>query len=399
MDSKKINIIVTSTVVAVCIIILLVLEFGFHFFSGFFKNSIGNSAGNIRNYGYAASEGRYMYFISPDDTSTKTRINRCDLDGSNSRIIYETEYNMLSLNVYKDRIYFIGNLTNEEAKAYSQILGKSSDSIDYIDNKIFSVDIDGQDLVTLNDNEFSNDDYQIFVVNDLIYYIGEDYNIYTMNLDGSGKKILSTNKTGFLAISEKYIIFNDYPTSQKVKIANNQSVENPEYVTYIMNLDGTGIRTIDDTRLYSIILIGEYIYYTDADKNICKMRVDGKEKQVLIHTNAYNMNASNNKIYYLNYKDEANKDYTVCIFRCNLDGSNNELVKELQKYSQFLDIVNDNCIYMDSANNEGRIYYYNPGSKSEKILYSINYSSIQDDEDEIEDEDDHDHDFIEEVEE
>ena len=377
MDKKKI-IIISSIVVAVLVLVLIILEAGFQIFSGMIKNSLGNSSGNIRNYGYAAYEGKYMYFVSPDDTSEKTRINRANKDGSNIMIIYETEYDILSLNVYHDKLYFIGMITNDDAKAYSQILADEDHGlqIDYIDNKIFSLDIDGSNLQVLNDNEFSNDDYQITVVDDKVYYIGIDYNIYIMNLDGSNKRTISTNKTGFLGISEKYIVYNDYPVSQKTKIANNETVDNPEYVTYIMNIDGSGARTIDGTRLYSINIIGEYIYYTDADKNICRIRVDGEEKQVLVITNAYNLNVTNNKIYYLNYKDEANSDFTVCIFQSDLDGKNVEMIKQLQKYSQFLDIIDHKVFYMDSEENQGRIYLLNPNTKKDTLLYAINYNNI-----------------------
>ncbi len=377
-NNKKL-IIISSIVVLVIILVLLILEFGFHVFSGMIKNNIGNTDGNIRNYGYAAYEGNKMYFVTPDDTSTKTRINKANLDGSNSIIIYETEYDILSLNVYHDKLYFIAMVTNDDAKDYSESLLDSENEIDYIDNRICSLNIDGTDLKVLNDNEFSNDDYQVFVTNNNVYYIGEDYNIYSMGIDGSNKKAISTNKTGFLAISEKYIVYNDYPAKQKAEIANNKTVDNPEYVTYIMQLDGSNIREIDGSRLYSVNIVGEYIYYTDADKNICKIRVDGKEKQVIVQTNAYNMNATKNKIYYLNYKDENNQDYTVCIYRCNLDGSNNENIKQLEKYSQFLDIINDKPFYMDSIDSQGRIYLLDPNSKKETQLYSIKYSTINGD--------------------
>ena len=51
----------------------------------------------------------------------------------------------------------------------------------------------------------------IYVVNDRIYYIGENYNVYSMDLFGGDRNLVSDNKTGFIGITNKYIIYNDYP--------------------------------------------------------------------------------------------------------------------------------------------------------------------------------------------
>ena len=386
-DKKKlyITISIVCAILIVAIVLFIIIADPFKSWS---INSVGNTMGNIRNYGYAVSEGNKMFFISPNDDSNKVRVNVADLNGKNRKIIYETEYDLLSLNAYKGKLYCIGLKTLNEAKEYNATLSDNETKLDYVDNKIYSMNMDGTSIRTLNDNEFSNDCYQIYVVNDLIYYIGEDYNVYVMNLDGSDKRAISTNRTGFLGLNEKYILFNDYPEEQKVKINNGEVVSNPEYVTYIMNIDGTNPHQVDGSRYYSVSIIGDYIYYTDADKNICKIKVDGTDKQVLLSTSAYNMNVTNKKIYYLNYKDEVNNDYSVCIFRCNLDGTKNEAIQTLEKYSQFLDVIDEKVFYMDSQDNEGRIYLFNPGDKALEKLYAISYSTI----DQGTTEDEHNHD-------
>ena len=44
---------------------------------------------------------------------------------------------------------------------------------------------------------------------DKIYYIGNDLNIYSMDLDGGNRTALSNKKSGFLGVSENYILYND----------------------------------------------------------------------------------------------------------------------------------------------------------------------------------------------
>ena len=391
INIKKIAIIIGLIVVALVICIFLLLRYT-NIFAGLITNNLGNTMGNLRNYGYSAKERNRMYFITPNDDSNKVRINKAKLNGKDSTIIYETDYDLLSLNVYKDKLYFIALKTNSEAQSYNLSLDDNETPIDYVDNKIYQMDLDGKNLTVLNDNEFSNQDYQIAVTNNKIYYIGTDNNIYNMNLDGSDKKAISSSKTGFLGMSNKYIVYNDYSESQKILIERGQQPSNPEYVTYIMDINGNDPHIVDGTRFYSVDIIGNTIYYKDADKNICKINVDGTEKRVLLNTTAYNMNASRDRIYYLNYKDEANNDYNVGIFSCNFDGSDNKLITTLTAHSQFLDLVNNNPLYMDARDNSGKIYMYDVKKKEETELYSISYSTIDEHTEEDDDEyiDEHD---------
>ena len=59
------------------------------------------------------------------------------------------------------------------------------------------------------------------------------------------------------------------------------------------------------------------------------------------------MNIYNGNIYYLNYKDEANEDYTVCIFKISVDGGDAVNIKELSYYSSFINVVNGYIYLMD----------------------------------------------------
>ena len=106
------------------------------------------------------------------------------------------------------------------------------------------------ELEVLNDNELNNDCYEIYVVNDQIYYIGINAEICKMDLNGANKAVVADYGTGFLGITKDYIIY------------NSKTDKEDEYVTYIMNIDGTDAKPIiEGKRIYSVNIEGKYIYY------------------------------------------------------------------------------------------------------------------------------------------
>lgn len=317
------------------------------------KNGVGNTIGNIRNYGYATINGNYIYYLAPNDDSTAVGIFKIKKDGSGEpKQLYMEDMDVVSINVYNGYIYFIGDNPNESTEE------------DKIDNKIYRMTTNGDNLTVINDNEFNNDCYEIYVVNGSIYYIGTDNNIYKMNLKGGNRTLVSDNQTGYLGVTDKYIIYN-------VEVGDAA-----DYTTCIMNLDGSNQRPIiDGERLYSVNISGDYVYYTNVDKKICKTKIDSGKSEVLLDTTAYNMNLYGDYIYFLNYKDIANEDYTVCLYKVKADGSEKEAtkIKELDTYSSFINIIGDWVIYMDSNDTEGFINLVKTDGSDEKCVYLLNY--------------------------
>lgn len=316
--------------------------------------NVGNSIGNIRNYGYAAEEGNYIYYLAPNADSTQIGIFKIKKDKKDAepKELIMKEWDILSLNVVGNEIYFIGI----SPETYSEE--------DTVDNKIYRMKTDGSNLEVINDNEFNNDCYEIYAVDNKIYYIGIDSNIYKMDKDGSNKEIVTENGTGYLGITEKYIIYN-------VGVEDST-----EYITHIMDLDGKNSRPIiENTRLYSVNIDGNYIYYTDENKNICRVKIDDSNPEIICETTAYNMNADGDYVYYLNYADAANSDYTVCIYRVKKDGTTEtpEKIKAMETYSSFIDIVGNWIIYMDSNETEGFINLVKFDGSDEIRLYTLNY--------------------------
>lgn len=335
------------------------------------KTEEGNTIGNIRNYGYGAISGNYIYYLSPNEDSSKVGIFRIKNDGSDKKEIYMCDEDLaeiVSINVYGNYIYFIQ-------------IGDATDDQD-VNNKIYRMKKDGSDIQLINDNEFNDNCYEIYVINGYVYYIDVDANVARMELDGSNKEKVVENKTGYLGITKDYIIYNVANEEQTTQDESDDTTTSStaSYTTYIMNIDGSNQRPIfkEGKRLYSVNIEGDYIYYTNDSKNICRTRIDSNEEEVISNVEAYNLNVNNGFAYYLNYKDAENEDYTVCIYKIPLNAEDKTpaLIKELDSYSTFLDIVGNYALYMDSNDTSGSINLVDVENSENIInLYYLDYES------------------------
>lgn len=347
--------------VIVCALTVLCVALVIFFISKLFTGSnVGNTIGNIRNYGYATESNGWIYYLSPNEDSTEIGIFKIKNNGKDKQQLYMSGSDIVSMNVYKGYIYFIGSATETYLEE------------DELDNKIYRMKTDGTGLEVLNDNELNNDCYEIYVVNDEIYYIGLNAEICKMDLNGSNKTIVADNGTGYLGVTDKYIIYNSMASETDI-----------EYVTYIMNLDGTDAKPIiEGKRLYSVNIEGNYIYYSDSNKKLYRTEIGSNVEETLYdNIETYNLNTNDGYAYYLNYLDAENGDYTVCLFRVKLDGSTQtpEKLKEMESYSSFIDVVGDWVIYMDSSDEAGFINLVNKNGKGDEIeLYRLDYSAFND---------------------
>lgn len=351
-NDKK-NIIIAAIIIAILLVVgvLLVLSV-----LGFFpSNTIGNTIGNIRNYGYSTTDGRWIYYLSPSEDTEQVGICKVKANGEDRQELLMDDFDILSINVYKNYIYFIGVGLEE----YSET--------DEVDNKIYRMKKDGTELEVINDNEFNNECYEIYAVNNSIYYIGTDENIYKMNLNGTGRELVANNGTGYIGITNKYIIYN----------VENEAKDN--YITYIMNIDGTNPRPIlENKRLYSVDILGNYVYYTNTDKQIYRTEIDSGTEELVLDDAAYNLNLSGDYLYFLNYLDAENEDYTVALFRVKADGTQQqaENIKTLSSYSTFINVVGDWVMYMDNDSTSGFINLVNKNATGEeKKIYVLDYAS------------------------
>ena len=350
---EKVKKFIVPIIVLAIIIVLVIIEFATHCFSNLIssKAKIGNTVGNITNCGYSVENGNYIYYVAPSENMDKVSINKVEKEKSDSEIVFEGDYDIRSLNISNNKLYFI-------SLSYENLSENDS-----VNNKIYSMNLDGSESTVINDNEFANDFLDMYVVGNKIYYVGTDYNVYSMDLKGGNRQLEVESHNGFLAISNKYIVY------------YKEKKDNENYVTCIKSLNKNDERELTNSRVNTPDIYGDYVYYINENTGISRINVNGGEPEVIREGSVYNMNIYNGNIYYLNYKDEANEDYTVCIFKISVDGGDAVNIKELAYYSSFINVVNGYIYLMDMNIEEGKsfISLVNVDDSSEIILHELKF--------------------------
>lgn len=320
----------------IVVVILAIIAFVIGFIHGYTNgDGTGNTIGNILNSGYAVEDAKYIYFIAPDSELVDVCIFRANKDGSDIQEIYRTKETLISLNSVGNNLFFL---------SLAQEYDNSGNIV--INNKICRIDKSGDNFQVINDNEFHDACYEIYVIKDRVYYIGEDVNVYSMDLYGGTRTLVSDKERGYVAITEDYMIYNDYINEEAA-----QDETSTDFETYVLDRK-TNVATVieEDKKTYSTTIVGNDIYYTDDAGVIYKKTLDNlaANPTKICETEAYYMNVTNDAIYYMNYTDETQS--SISIYKVDLDGSNNILLKTLDSASgsDFINIVDEWILYTDS---------------------------------------------------
>lgn len=368
---KKVLLLIILLVIVLVIFLIpkLALKDGISTFK-FINNKVGNTIANIRNYGYTAEQGGIVYFVAPSKDGKQISIYKTDKSKVEPKELIKGEWEVYSLNVVKDYIFFIA-LTDDEVEKSATLSVEDSSN-----NKIYRMKTDGTDLQVINSNEFHDKCYEIYVIKDKIYYIGVDANIWRMNLDGSEKTKINNDRTGYLGLTEDYIILNIEKKQEKSEDVASSAA--PVYETCIMNIDGTDKKVLNGERLYSINIVGDYIYYIDLNKSVYKIKIDGTDNvKISDDIQAYNMNIINNRIFYVDYVSNTEK---TAIYSMNLDGSDKKEVIQLENIALFLNVINNKLIYLDSNKNGVSMNMIGLEGEDKEVLYEFNSQVISEEE-------------------
>ncbi|MBP3596752.1 MAG: DUF5050 domain-containing protein [Clostridia bacterium] len=372
---KKVKMVIPIIILIIIALLILVKLFfadGISI-SNFVNNKVGNSIANIRNYGYAAEQKGMVYFVAPTKDGKEIAIYKTKKSKVDPKELVKGNWDVLGLNVVNNYIYFIA--ITDEAIEKSATLSADEVALDTLNNKIYRMKTDGTDLEVINSNEFHNNCYEIYVIDDKIYYIGVDTNIWSMNLDGSEKTKINDDKTGFLGLTKDYIILNVEKKQKETETEteDKKAEEATVYETCIMNIDGTNKKVLNGQRLYSINVVNDYIYYVDDEKVVYKIKIDGTDNvKISDKIKAYNMNIINDRIFFMNYVDNTQK---IAIYSMALDGSDIKEVIQLENYSSFLNTIDNNIIFMDSNQDSASINMVNLDGTEKKVLYELKQQS------------------------
>ena len=292
------------------------------------------------------------------------KISKNNLTGESETLI-EGIWEIVGINYSNNYLYFI-------------TIADSDDEEDTIDNQIHKIKTDGTNHEIINNNNFHNDCYEIYVVNDKLYYIGEDECIYYMDLDGNNITKLNDNASGYIGITEDYIFFNKI-----IETDEESDDDTTNYVTYMMNLDGTEEHAIiEGEKLYNINVVGDYIYYINSSRYIFKVKLDGTENTMISSETAYNLNVTEDGIFYFNYYTVDDETVGVAIYKMDLDGSNLTELTRLEQYSEMLCEFDNWLFFADNNDSEGRFELISKDGKQSIILYRLDLTQYETSDDE-----------------
>lgn len=366
--------------IAIGIVIILIICVIIELFTEFFSNSFskikykylkskglvsveGNTIGNIRNHGYIVSDEEYLYYMSPSKNASKIGIRKLRKDNltGTPELLIEDVWEIAGLNYLDGYIYFV-TFTLSQSES-------SEDEYD-VDNKIHKIKVDGTEHTIINDNEFNDLCYEIYVIEDKVYYIGEDENIYYMDLDGNNKTKLNDNKCGYVGITKDYIFYN-------LPKDTSEETNNIDFTTYMMNRDGTNAHPIvEDTKMFYINVINDCIYYVDQNRYLFKVNIDGTDRKMLSETSFYNLNVTKDGIYYYNYYKIDENNVGVGLYKMDLNGENVTQLAKIDNYSENLAEFDNWLFYTDNNEDEGRFMLVSKDGKQTIALYRLDFSQF-----------------------
>jgi uncharacterized protein YjdB len=287
-------------------------------------NTSGATAGNIANGSMIAFQGNWIYFSGTSDSNTRN-LYKMRLDGSEVTLLTSDE--AVSINVVGDWVYYLSNkalyrirtdgtqrtlLNSIDAVVNPHVVGST---IYYISNgSIYRMSTAGTSRTKISDESSVA---KIVVFGNQIFYTkhvpGEDYDckgIYRMNLDGSGKATITSDRI------EGYRFLLDDNGQTVYYLQYNPEALNKKNL-YSIRIDGSNKKKLGTDYYTRLNVSGGYIYYVlwtamgnvQLDKGTHRMRTDGT-LSMRISSNDWSLLYVNGDYVYYRYIYRVNKDGT-----------------------------------------------------------------------------------------
>lgn len=189
-------------------------------------------------------------------------------------------------------------------------------------------------------------------------------------------------QAGFEAINDKYILYN-MPITKNGKESS---------VSYIMDRNGKNAREINGERIFAPVLYKNYIYYLTEDRYLHRMGIDGKDDKMLTDVKIYNLNVSDNGIYYFEeiLSAETGQVESLSVRKMDLDGNNNKKIYTLEETSNSLCLLKDWVFFLDSNEEAGKMDIISLDGKQKIDLFTFYFSDyfMKEESEEIEESED-----------
>lgn len=294
------------------IIIAFIVMFGLMGCSSSSSQKLGNTNGNIANFGYRVKVADGVVFANSRD---HLRIYFSSSDGSDIQKI--SSKSGVYLNVFEDWVYFL--------------------SLDD-DYQLVRVATDGSVEEVVSDNRI----YPyggMMIINGWIYYVHVDdgNQIYKMSLDGAinerfieGSAMrINASKQGlvYILVNEKgnQLMISDYKSGEGAVLAEDVGqltlvVDDWVYFNkasdqdklYRVKLDGSDEVKVNDLRVYALNENKGRLYFSDMDHNyrLSSAKLDGSDVKIVSEDMSSDLLFYDGWLYYLNHSDSG-REYRI----------------------------------------------------------------------------------------
>lgn len=203
-----------------------------------------------------------------------------------------------------------GLLYIEDGEFYLDVLGESG--------YLYKVNPQTGELRQLN----GITDYHCFHIADKrIYYTDKENDdaIYRCDLDGSNRKLVSSNRYEWICLHESRI----YGYTAGYEKAEQRSLDSPVGFLIHTDLEGGSMQKVGHTpAAYLNVTSGGIYYVAGQNRRLEWMSFDGRTHYTIVPTTTGPFNLAGHWIFYVNEEDNGN------LWRVRVDGSKNKKVEE-----------------------------------------------------------------------
>lgn len=259
-------------------------------------DAVGNTSGNLNNHGLFCESDGYVYFSNPYD---QRKLYKMTIDGNDLECIGDVpcEY----INVYGNEVYFY-----QTPVADNQVFGLGGLY------GICSTDINGKTGMNNIDKT---------VVNSLVLYGPKLYYQHYDQAEGLRLYEADPHTEEKKEISDKRV-FVSTPYNGRFLTYNE---ENGYFFSAFNPASGQMELLDQESRVYNVILDGQYIYYMNIDDSyrIYRMKLGTYEKEKITDSTVDIFNVYGSDLFY-----QKNSESAPGLYHMNLTSGSEELVAE-----------------------------------------------------------------------
>ncbi len=268
---------------------------------------IGNTTGNIANFGIAAIDGDWLYY------NDGIALYKEHINGSGQKKLVEERTSFL--NVIDDWIYYA-----------------SSNNLN-----IYKISIDGSGKTVVNSDKST----YLNVIGEWIYYVNEsdDGKICKIRTDGSGKTRVSDVRAKGLSYNGQWLVFINLDDASP-KVVNKFGFSEPDFGRiYKMKPDGSDLSSLNKDETELICVSEDWVYYISRNDNHSIYRLN-------INTTALEK-VNELKTEYINFSDGWIYFVSNGIKKIRSNGTG---LKKVYKYSTgFINVVGEWIYFLEDS--------------------------------------------------